>query len=382
MDKEKLIGKPKGDRVIWGIVIILAVFSIFVVYSTGSKLGDPLHRESLWFLMRKHVFYFILGFIVLYTVSNINFRWIGRLSRIGLLAGFLLVILTFILGEEAGDAKRGFTAFGISFQTIQLAEVLFVIYFTQWVARIKNEINNIRKVFFPLILYMGVTCALIASQKTSGSIIIGATYLVVLFVSQLKKRYFFAMFGSIFLTVSIFLMIVLKSDTTIFRLDTAKARVEAYLGKTDIHRETIITEAAISRGGILPVPGGSVLMGSVQESSTDYVYAFLIEEYGILAGIIVILLYLALFYRIRRAAINVQSTFGGYLAIGLGVFITFQAFTHILVCIGYFPATGETLPLISRGGMSILLMFFCIGVLLNISQEGEDERKLKIEIEN
>jgi cell division protein FtsW len=315
----------------------------------------------------------------MYAISNVNYRWIGRLSKIGLLAGIFLVFLTFVFGESMGDAKRSLRIFGISFQTIQLAEVLFIIYFAQWISRVKNEINNLKTVLLPMLIYIAVTSILITSQKTSGGIILGITCLVLLFVSQLKKKYFFALLGSVLIAASIFTFIILKSNTTLFRLDTAKSRIESFLGTAEVNRETIITEAAVSRGGILPNPGGSVLMGSVGVSFSDYIYAFLIEEYGILVGIAVILLYLGLFYRIRRASTHIQSTFGAYLSMGLGFFITFQAFTHILVCVGYFPATGETLPMISRGGMSILTMSFCLGILLNISEEAKEDWKRNYE---
>ena len=375
MERSKLFKKLKGDRIIWGIVLCLSIFSIFVVYSTGSKLADPLHKESLWFLIRGHIFYLILGFLTIYIMSNVNYRIVGRLSKIGLLTAIILVLLTFAFGESLGDAKRSLRVFGISFQTIQLAEVLFIIYFAVWISRIKGEINNLKSELLPMFIYIVITCVLITSQKTSGGIIMGITYFVLLFVSQLKKRYFFAISGGLLISGGLFLSIILKSETTLFRLDTAKTRIEAFTGKGELNKETIITEAAIARGGFLPSPGGSVLMGSVGESFSDYVYAFLIEEYGILVGILVILLYLGLFYRVRSAATHIQSTFGAYLAVGLGFFIVFQAFTHILVCVGYFPATGETLPMISRGGMSILTMSFCLGILLNISEEAKEDRK-------
>ena len=366
----------KGDKIIWAIALLLFIFSVFIVYSTGSKLGNPTKRESLGFLFWGHIFYYVLGFILIYIMSNVNYRWIGRLSKIGFLAGIILVLLTFIFGESFGEAKRSLRIFGISFQTIQLAEVLFIIYFAQWIARIKGEINNIRNTLIPILLYICVTCLLIVSQKTSGAIIMGTTYFAMLFVSQLKKRYFFAITACILITASLFVFILLKTDTTLFRANTAKARIEAYIGTTELNKETIITEAAIARGGLLPNPGGSVLMGSVGESFSDYIYAFFIEEYGALLGILLMWLYVALFFRVRKAAIHIQSTFGAYLAMGLGFFIVFQAFTHIMVCIGYFPATGETLPLVSRGGMSIVTMSLCMGILLNISQEAKEDRKM------
>ena len=366
--------KWQGDSILWAIIILLCIFSIFAVYSTGSKLADPYNRESIWFLFRSHVFYLIAGLIIMLVMSKIHYRWINRLSFIGLILGVILIIFTMIFGQEAGDAKRNLVVFGISFQTIQIAEVLFIIYFAQWIARAKDEINDLKRVFLPMLIYIAITVLLIMSQKTSGGLILGLTYAVLLFISQLKKKYFFGLMGLVVLVGGLGLTIILKTDTKALRLDTAKVRIESFIGKGEVNKETIITEAAIARGGLLPTPGASLLAGSVGESFSDYIFAFIVEEYGIILGSFIVLLYLGLFYRVRKAAVSLQSSFGGYLAIGLGFFITFQALTHILVCVGLFPATGETLPLISRGGMSILTMSFCLGILLNISAEAKKEK--------
>ena len=364
----------QGDSILWAIIILLCIFSIFAVYSTGSKLADPYNRESIWFLFRSHVFYLIAGLIIMLVMSKIHYRWINRLSFIGLILGVILIIFTMIFGQEAGDAKRNLVVFGISFQTIQIAEVLFIIYFAQWIARAKDEINDLKRVFLPMLIYIAITVLLIMSQKTSGGLILGLTYAVLLFISQLKKKYFFGLMGLVVLVGGLGLTIILKTDTKALRLDTAKVRIESFIGKGEVNKETIITEAAIARGGLLPTPGASLLAGSVGESFSDYIFAFIVEEYGVIFGSFIVLLYLGLFYRVRKAAVSLQSSFGGYLAIGLGFFITFQALTHILVCVGLFPATGETLPLISRGGMSILTMSFCLGILLNISAEAKKEK--------
>ena len=371
--KKKLFGKLKGDRIMWGIILCLSIISIFIVYSTGSKLAAPQHKESLWHLFSDHIIYLILGFFVMYVMSDVNYRRIGRLAKIGLLVAVFLLLWTLIFGKSVGGAKRSLEVFKTSFQVIQLIEVLFIIYFALWVSRVKSEINNFKSVLLPMLGYVVITCALIIPQKASGGIIMGVTYFAILFVSQLKKKYFFAVSACVLITGGMFLSIILNSEVGI--LQRLKSRVESHIGIGELNKETIITEAAVSRGGLLPNPGGSVLKGSVSESFSDYIYAFLIEEYGILLGIAVILLYLGLFYRIRRAAIHIQSTFGAYLSVGLGFFIVFQAFTHILVCVGYFPATGETLPMISRGGMSILTMSFCLGILLNISEEAKEDKK-------
>ena len=185
-----------------------------------------------------------------------------------------------------------------------------------------------------------------------------------------------------------------KSENAIFsRLGTMKVRIESFLDKDETHKDIITTEAAIATSRFLPMPGASVHSASVKESYSDYIFAFFVEEYGILFGIIVVLLYLSLFYRTIKISKYLHNDFGKYLALGLGFMITFQAITHICVCVGVFPATGETLPMFSKGGISIVTTSVEIGILMNISRVARqnkikekeiksEEKQLKNEVEN
>lgn len=383
---QEFFRKGTGDRIIWTIVIFIAICSIFAVYSTGSKLNDY-HKESLWFLLTEHVFYLAVGFLIMYIFQFIDYRWFKRLAKIGLIVGVFLLIATLAFGVVEGGSKRSISILGRKVQTIHFIELCTVVYLSSWIAKAKENINDIKHKFIPMCLYIFLFCLFIMSQKTSASLILGVTCVVLLFVSQLKIKYFFGTFGIIMIVGLLGLSVLLsdavnpKTDNAFFRrIGTMKVRVESFLHSDNTHKDIITTEAAIASSSLLPRPGGNIHGNSVQESYSDYIFAFFVEEYGIFAGIFLVFLYLSLFYRVIITARTISTSFGAYLAIGIGFLIVFQAMTHICVCLGIFPATGETLPLFSKGGISILTTSFSVGIVLSISREAKEEiRKRKEE---
>ena len=374
------IRRDKGDKVIWIVALLLYIVSVFAVYSTGSKLGDPYHKESLWFFFRQHALFLIAGIGIMYVFSQFNYRLLGKFSRIFLIIALVLFILTVALGISVSGAKRSISILGFEFQTIHAIEVLFVIFLAQWIARVRNNINDWKRVYLPILFITGIMCALITPQKNSAGIILGITCMVMLFSSQLRGKYIAltVLFGSLLIAL---LLVVLSVSSVghkaedVARMGTFKSRMEQFLNKDKANSETILTEAAIATGGLSFRPGNSVQTEAVGQSYSDYIYAFIVEEYGLVAGIIVVLLYLTLFHRVYKITRYIQSSFGMYLALGLGFLIVFQAFTHICVCCGLFPTTGETLPMVSRGGTSILITSFCFAVLLNLSMEAKKDKK-------
>ena len=375
------IRRDKGDKVIWVVALLLCIVSVCAVYSTGSKLGDPYHRESLWFLFRKHALFLVVGVAIMFVFSQLNFRLLGKFSRVLLLIAVVLFVLTIAWGISDSGAKRSISILGFEFQTIHAIEVLFVIYMAQWIALVRNNINNWKRVYLPMLLFIGVMCMLISTQKTSAGVILGITCMVMLFSSQLRAKYIAVtvLGGGVLiglLVTVLFVSSIGHKAEEIGRAGTAKSRIERFLNKDQAHRETILTEAAIATGGFNP--GNSVQTGAVDQSYSDYIYAFIVEEYGLAVGTIVVLLYLTLFFRVYKITQYIQSSFGMYLALGLGFLIVFQALTHICVCNGLFPSTGETLPMISRGGTSILITSCCFAILLNLSIEAKkDKKKMK-----
>ena len=381
------IRRDKGDRVIWIVAILLCILSMFAVYSTGSKLGDPYHKESLWFFFKQHALFLGIGIGIMYVFSQLNYRLLGKFSRIFLMIAVTLFVLTLAFGAAKSGAKRSISFLGLEFQTIHAIEVLFVIFTAQWIAQAKNGINEIKRVYLPMLGVIGVMCLLIVSQKTSAGVILGITCMVMLFASQLKMRYIAATVAVGGLAFGLLIAMLFATPLgeklkPYGRVGTAVSRMEHFFDEGNVNREIILSEAAIATGGLGISPGNSTQAAKVGQSYSDYIYAFIVEEYGLIVGAFVVLLYLTLFYRVHRITRYIQSSFGMYLAFGLGFLIVFQAITHICVCCGLFPATGETLPLVSRGGTSILITSFCFAILLNLSIEAEKDRQQLKESKN
>ncbi|MBO4582326.1 MAG: FtsW/RodA/SpoVE family cell cycle protein [Bacteroidales bacterium] len=381
---QSLARQNYGDTRIWIVVFILAAFSIMAVYSTGAKLSYG-NRNSLGFLFSGHVMFILLSFVVIFIFQKMNYRIWGRLSNIGLIIGITMLVATLFLGVSEGGSKRSIEIFGHKIQTIHFIEFCVVIYLSAWISKAKDKINDIKHVYLPMLAYVLFFCVVIMTQKTSASLILGCTCMAMIFVSQLKSKYLFATFGIAIVIFSIgiaFLMsdaINTQAENKIFkRLTTAKVRIENFSNKENVHKDILTTEAAIACSGLLPHPGTTIHSNSVQESYSDYIFAFFVEEYGILFGTLLILMYLILFYRAVTIARMMPTGFGSYLAISIGFLITFQAFTHICVCLGIAPATGETLPLFSKGGVSILTTAAEIGILINISKEADRINKERL----
>jgi cell division protein FtsW len=313
----------------------------------------------------------------MYVFSQLNYRLLGKFSRVFLIIAVVLFILTVAFGINVSGAKRSINFLGFEFQTIHAIEVLFIIFMARWVARAGSTINDWKRVYLPMLLFIGGMCLLIGTQKNSAGVILGVACMVMLFSSQLSGKHIALTIvgGSVLvgLLVAVLFLGFGHKTEELGRVETGKGRIERFLNKEQAHRETILTEAAIATGGFKP--GQSIQKESVGQSYSDYIYAFIVEEYGLLVGAFVVLLYLTLFHRVYKITQYIQSSFGMYLAVGLGVLIVFQALTHICVCSGLFPTTGETLPMVSRGGTSILITAFCFAILLNLSIEAKKDKK-------
>jgi cell division protein FtsW len=387
---KKIFGRFEGDRIIWIITVILMVFSMIVIYSAASGLSDDLTKQNFFFYLRSHGFNLLLGFIIIYIIHLIDYRWFGRLSKIGIAFGLLLLIATIAFGQESNDAKR--ELFGI--QTFYIVEFCVLIFMAQISAKWGNDINLLKQKFLPLLAFVLLVTVLMMTQNVSTSIILMVSCFVILFVSQLKKRMFFitlvvmGLFGALFISTNGL------GIPGFNRFETVKNRIERFIVPKEIDIEThvkninpdnvrqeILAEGAIATGGIFPIngPGNSIYNSYLPQCYSDYIFAITIEEYGAIFGILLLTLYLILFYRICRIVRNTRSPFGAYLVIGLGFLLVFQALIHILVNIGLFPSTGQTLPMFSWGGMSILISSVSIGIILNVSKEAIKEKKNKKE---
>jgi cell division protein FtsW len=385
---KKILGRFEGDVIIWIITIILMVFSMIVIYSAASGLSDDLTKQNFFFYLRSHGFNLILGFLIMYIIHLMDYRWFGRLSKIGIAFGIILLIATIVFGKESNDAKR--ELFGI--QTFYIVEFFVLIYLSQICAKWGNDINLLKEKFLPLLAFILIVIGLMMTQNVSTSIILMATCFVILFVSPLKKKLFFTTLIVIGLFAALFITTNGLGIPGFNRFETVKNRIERFFVPKEIDiesyvkninpdnvRQEILAEGAIASGGILPVngPGNSIYNSYLPQCYSDYIFAITIEEYGAVIGILLLTLYLILFYRVFRIVRNIKSLFGAYLVIGLGFLLVFQALIHVLVNVGLFPSTGQTLPMFSWGGMSIIVSSISLGIILNVSKETIKEKHKK-----
>lgn len=377
----------EGDKVIWVILLVLCFFSMVLIYSAASnQLFSPTERHNLLPYIRSHGVFLALGVLVAGVVQHVDYRRLAPFSRLGYLVAMILLLLTIMLGNKSGGVQRSLSIFGKEIQTFYIVALLVIVYVTHAVARYGSRINDIRHVYLRFWLFVGLACVGLMSQNVSTGIILLFTCLFVLFVSELKFRIWISTIGVI---VAMLLLLVATSGfglRPLNRFETVHARVERFFDKSDdgdvrSHvaamqdadvdniRQEVKVEGAVATGGILPVNGpGNSIYSNTPQIYSDCIFAIAVEEYGALVSSLLVLLYLLLFYRVFLMLRSVPTAFGAYLAGGIGFWIVFQALVHISVCVGLSPNTGQTLPMVSWGNVSILVTSVCFGLLLNISK--------------
>ncbi len=359
---KKLIGKInfKGDLIVLVVTIILSLISLYAVYSSTGKILIQL-------------FHVALCFIGIYVFYKIDYRNLSQFSFLLLIIAFVLMIITLLTGEKG----RAIEIFGQNFQTFYFIGFFVVFYISKFLALRLNKDEQLtsKEVLF-LFLVIGLFCGGMALANLSTAIILFFTSLVVLFIGNVKFKYIF-LFVFICMIGGIGILFL-----NIGRGDTAKNRLSYYFSSekkddkqpldkatADYGRQMILAKAAISRSGLMPAgPGQGVIKKSLAQKDTDYIYSTVVEEVGIIVGIAILFAYLIFFYRSWMIARHSEGPFGMLLAIGIGFWFTCQALVHIGVNCELLPATGQTLPFISRGGASMLFSGIIVGTLLNISK--------------
>ena len=374
---QEFIKNIKGDRAIWAIVALLALFSFMPVYSASSNLaylyGDG---NTLQFLV-KHLAHLALGFVILFGVHRIPYQYFKGLSMIALPLIMILLILTLAQGTtiEGANAARWIKVplVGVTFQTSAMASVVILIYVARYMARIRNKPISFKQTIWPLWTPVFVIIGLILPANLSTALLIFAMVIMLVFVAGHPLKYIASILGIGILSLTLFVLTA-KAFPGLFpnRVDTWSSRIESFL--TDEvdpkEKDYQITQAniAIAKGGMIGLgPGKSIQKNFLPQSSSDFIYAIIIEEFGLVGGLSLLFFYLFLLFRLVVLVYKTNDYFGRLLVIGLGVPLLFQAFVNMGVAVSLFPVTGQTLPLISSGGTSIWTTCVALGVILSVS---------------
>ncbi len=356
----------KGDRIILGLVIFLTMVSVLMVYSTGG-------RQVLG-----HVVHLLMCYAGLMVCYFLNYKkMVDHFALPGILFAGLLLVLTML-----SKAVRGITFMGHDVQTFYMIGFLVIVFFSNFIGRRYNKFQELSEHdMIYLLVVLVLFCGAIAALNMSTAIILFITGMVIFFVGGFKMKYILRVMGAAALLVGLLVLVVIKSGdgnaSKIGRMGTFVNRWEYYFTKDNTNGygdQMILSRAAIARSGLNPAgPGKGVIKNRLPENATDYAFASLFEETGIVMGLIVLMAYLVIFYRSWRISKASPNAMGSLLAFGIGFWFTCQALVHIGVNCELLPTTGQTLPFISSGGASLFVSGCAMGLLLNISKKNIEE---------
>ncbi len=377
----------KGDRIIWAIAALLAIFSFLPVYSAASNLAYIGSGSNTFSYFIKHFVHLFLGFSIIYGVHKIPYRYFKGLSMVMIPFILILLIITMLQGSTIGGANASrwirVPIVGFTFQPSTLAALVLMVYVARYLSKIKDETISFRESVLPLWLPVFIVLALILPANFSTAALIFSMVILLTFVGGYPLKYLSIIIGSGVVVLALFVLTAKAfPDLMPNRVDTWTSRISSFVDSEVTQEDYQIEKAkiAIASGGVQGLgPGKSIQKNFLPQSSSDFIFAIIIEEYGLIGGILLLILYLWLLFRIVIVAQKSDSVFGKLLAIGVGIPVIFQALVNMGVAVQLFPVTGQTLPLISSGGTSIWVTCLALGVVLSVSAKRDEDKNNEVD---
>jgi len=371
-----------GDRAIWALVALLAVFSFIPVYSASSNLAylNGGNGNTISYLI-KHFVHLFMGFVIIFAVHKIPYKYFRGISILLLPVTIILLIFTLFQGTTIGGAyaSRWITipVFNMSFQTSSLAAVVLMVYVARYLSKIASKQVTFKESIWPLWVPVLVVVGLIFPANFSTAAIIFCMVLLLAFLGGYPVKYCGYVLGSTVVIASLFIL-TSKAFPGLLpnRVDTWNSRIENFMSDDAQEEQYQVEKAkiAIATGGLTGKGvGKSVQRNFLPQSSSDFIYAIIIEEIGMIGGFFVLLLYLLILLRIAIIFTKKESIYAKLLIAAVGLPIIFQAFINIGVAVNLFPVTGQTLPLVSSGGSSIWMTCIGIGIILSVSSKTNED---------
>jgi cell division protein FtsW len=353
----------KGDPIIWAIIIALCLISILVVYSSTGALAYKKAGGDTEHFLRKHSVHVLLCLVAMWFAHKINYKYYSGLSKMALWLCIPLLVYGRIFGDDINEAVRSITipVINQSFRPSDFAKLALIAALARMLARRQDDIDDFRKTFLPMIAWCGFICGLIALSNFSTSVMLFSTCLLLMFIGRVPLKYL----GLLLIVGMIVVPIGLKLGS---RWDTTMSRIKNF--STDsVSFQAEQSYIALATGGIVGKgPGNSDQRNFLPHSYSDFIYSIIVEEYGLIGGVIVLFLFLALLYRGMIIVARSDRPFGGLLSAGLSFSLVIQALIHMGVAVGLGPVTGQPLPLLSMGGTSLLFTGISLGVILSVSR--------------
>ena len=389
-----LMNKTKGDRVIWALVILLTLVSLLAVYSATGSLAYKNYRGNTEIYLLKQIAFIVAGLFVIYFAHLVNYTFYSKAAKIAFLISLPLLFYTLFFGVKMNEGSRWIRLplLNMTMQTSDFARLALFMYLARLISKKQVVIKDFRQGFLPVILPVAITCALIAPANLSTAMLLGASCLLLMFIGRVSTKHILMTIGValipvLFLVASAIIRhgksndqeaeAIKKSSSGLFgRVDTWIGRMENFIyGSKETDDDAYqVNQAkiAIAKGGVLGVgPGNSTTRDYLPQAYNDFIYAIIIEEYGLMGGAFIMFIYLVFLYRCIRIYKRCPYAFGAFLALGLSFTLAIQAVANMAVTVNLFPVTGVTLPLVSMGGTSFIFTCLAIGIILSVARNVE-----------
>ena len=400
----------RGDKVIWIVALILGIISLIVVYSATSALAVSKYEGDTGKVLMKHLAMLIFGFAMMILASRINYKRYAKIALLLMIPCLALLLYTLVFGRNINDASRSINVGGFSFQPSEMAKIILITYLARQLIMMEGSVYNFKDFLLRLALPILVTAALIFSENLSTAVILVTVCMVLLFIGRVKFLHLLALVGLCIVGMSAYLGYdaiktnienkhrrAAQQDTMVIgeKTDTYKEkqnRIQTWSNRLksmgedkekvdpfdDKHMQRTYADIAVASSSIFGKgPGKSEQRNFLPHPYSDFIFAIIIEEYGLIGAVVVLLLYLILFTRVLRIVIKRPLTFGSLMAFGLGFLVILQAMVNMGVSIGLLPVTGQPLPFVSMGGTSLMATGLILGMILSVTRYMEDENMNK-----
>lgn len=397
--------RTKGDKVIWALVVLLALISMLVVYSATGSLAYKNYRGNTEVYLFKQVAFIVLGIGIIYFAHRVNYTIYSKIAQLLFILCIPLLIYTLFFGLSMNEGSRWIRLpiIGMNMQTSELAKLALFMYLARLISKKQDVIKDFKKGYLPLIIPVGIVCLLIAPANLSTALLLGASCMLLFFIGRARTKHLLLTIGIVFIPV-LFLVIAAvishsstDDSTEVKKENSSKltARISTWINRVEhfIYRSKNaddedayqINQAkiAIAKGGLLGVgPGNSTQRNFLPQAYNDFIYPIIIEEYGWVGGAFIVFIYLVFLFRSIKIFRRCPYAFGAFLALGLSFTLVIQALANMAVSVNLFPVTGVTLPLVSMGGSSFLFTCLAIGIILSVARNVEQLEGKKEEMIN
>lgn len=389
----QLASKTRGDKVIWALVVLLALVSLLAVYSATGSLAYKNYKGNTEVYLFKQIAFIVVGIMVIYFAHLVNYTVYSKVAQIVFLICIPLLVYTLFFGVKMNEGSRWIRLpiINMTMQTSDLAKLALFMYLARLMSKKQDVIKDFKKGFLPVMLPVAITCLLIAPANLSTALLLGASCLMLLFIGRARTKHILitigiAMIPILFLVLSAVVrhssgneeaVVSAKSSGLFGRVETWISRVENFMygskaADNDEMYQVNQAKIAIAQGGVLGVgPGNSTTRDYLPQAYNDFIYAIIIEEYGLMGGAFIVFIYLVFLYRCIRIFKRCPYAFGAFLALGLSFTLAIQALANMAVTVNLFPVTGVTLPLVSMGGTSFIFTCLAIGIILSVARNVE-----------